>query len=891
MVEPHGAGQGDSTFRAGFGYSIDDGGNLNQEPLDALCTPVKGGDIRRGAFQAETLDSPDPADAFAALVPQLCADHEKSLRQHTSHEMGFREYLSLLWREPERVVRSPAQYQVDAFKHYGFEEKEIAGKVIKDFAVRTFPWQSSSLDHRRELIGQEIPTDAYFRFCERAARDARPSSLVCIHGHSGSGKTTFFRMRDEMLEDFSRNHLEGALYRLVWRFVEPEAQRFGFAIDESTALRTHREKGELLIPADNNTDPLFVLPSSTGGMKDSKSPRELVLDNLRTGGRISETFNKDYFLADGLDPLSSKILSTLLDHYRGDMEKILDKHVRVERWYYASKLGEGIVSLNPNPDMRADIKPIHMSPKIGVRDEAFDKLPDLFSTGALYLRANRGVLHYSDMFRQNQLDRAQSDISRYNFLLETLESGMVQVLSPRDPTMLRNVPSFVFVSADTNDHNIVEKMQGSGFEQLRERMEFVPFGLITRFSEEARLYELAIEGSSRNQPSARSLETLALFACGTRLLSPDPFASGYAEDGLKDVIKKVTPVAKALLLDERAGAVEINRMKEEQSELSIDELRVLQQNAALVADEYSTGVGNTKFWLYDGGVGLSSRAGEKLAQRMILEADHSITAMDVCLRLREMVAEGLPYYEDVKRMRSQLTTQVEREMRAGGAKVSDADIVRRVHSLLPIAEPGQILDEVELYAKRGVQSDITQALGMTAETAAEGALLRYLWHVRSHLSGGNQEVPVEYRLAKMRKDGKASEVVMRDFEDNNLQASKPNTDEDRARLRASIFGQVAAWSLDNPGKKFDEHIGEALGGVLQDVRRSGRLAQKQAMKKVLDLTKMYGTENGELERDITSGDKAHKARAEKYYDLVTEMERLGYHRSSVAKEIVWALND
>jgi predicted Ser/Thr protein kinase len=832
------------------------------------------------------------AEQFAELGSQLCRSHEQSRRERLTTDKSFREYLLDLWNDPRHTVRSVGQYQVDAFEHYGFEEKKIAGRVIKDFNARTFPWQSPDQVHRRELVGQEVGTYGYYEFCKRVAEDARPRSILCVHGHSGSGKSTFFQMRDEMLEDYSNNHPEGALYRLVWRFSESEASKFGFSIGDSPRPQIV-EKGqprEVLIRADNNTDPIFVIPNTRPTSGQGRSPREELLYSLESSGRISEGFSKDYFLSDGLDPLSRQILDHLLNHYDGDMGKILDRHVKIERWGFSTPLGEGIVSLKPNPDQRADIKPISQPQRAFVKDPALETLPELQSTSSLFLHANRGVLHFADMFRPNQQDRSQGDITRFNYLLDTLETGSVQVLSHRDATVVRNIPSFVFVTADTNDHNILEKMQSSGFEQLRERMEFLTFGLITRCSQEARLYELAKGGDARYRPSPHAFETLALFACSTRLLVPDPLAINYGKEGLSGILNKVSPVSKALLLDEDKGATAINLVKDEKEELTADQTNVLSRYTSLIAEEYSGGVGQTKFWLYDGSLGLSTRSALGIAEKMIAQHhDRSLTAMDVCQHLAELIDGGLPYFADIRRMKLQVRSDVEQKARAEGLKLSESDFISRVNKLVPVPEPAEILSEVTTYAKRIIRNDLNDALGLSTEADAERALLRYVWHLRSYLTSGDQQVPEAFRLSQMRNDGRASELIMSSFEDTCLDASRPSTPEAREALRRSVFSKIAAWSLDNPETRLDEHIGQALSAILREVRLSGRANQKRAFDQFLDSAGAYGRNDGSLERDLQSGDQAIKKRAEYYFDVLTNMERFGYQRESASREIVWAL--
>lgn len=210
--------------------------------------------------------------------------------------------------------------------------------------------------------------------------------------------------------------------------------------------------------------------------------------------------------------------------------------------------------------------------------------------------------------------------------------------------------------------------------------------------------------------------------------------------------------------------------------------------------------------------------------------------------------------------------------------------------MVPVPEPAEIVSEVTTYAKRRIRNDLAEALGLSTGADAERALLRYVWHLRSYLSGGSQQVPEEFRLSQMRHDGRASEVVMTGFEDGCLEASRPTTPEARAALRQSIFSKIAAWSLDNPGSRLDEQIGRALPAIVREVRLSGRTLQKRAFEQFLESAEAYGRNDGALQQDLQSNDKILKKRAEHYFDVLTNLERLGYQRDFAAREVVWALS-
>lgn len=240
-------------------------------------------------------------------------------------------------------------------------------------------------------------------------------------------------------------------------------------------------------------------------------------------------------------------------------------------------------------------------------------------------------------------------------------------------------------------------------------------------------------------------------------------------------------------------------------------------------------------------------------------------------------------------MKQQVASKVEQELRAEGIKSSDSEVLKREKNLVPIPEPAEILGEVTEYAKRVIRDDLAEGLGLVTGREAERALQRYVWHLRSYLTEGVQLVPEEFRIGKIRNSGRASEEVMRDFEDNCLEANRPATDQARDPFRRLVFGRIAAWTLDHPGKRFDDHIEEALPAILQEVRTSGRGAQSKAFAQFLASATAHGMNDGSLEQDMRSSDKELQRRAQEYFDVVTKMERLGYPRQMVAKEIVWAL--
>lgn len=841
-----------------------------------------------GSTDALSLAQPnnDPSTNALSIVLKGHAEKERVRQSHSLQEMSFEEYLQALVREPTKYVRSPAQYQVDALEHYGFEKTTILGKEILDFKVKRFPWQSRG-GLQRELVGQELATYEYYKLCQQLAKDERPSGLICAHGAPGGGKSTFFQMRNEMLEDYSKNSDKGALYRLVWVFPPDERKGFGFLQGEEA---TTDGRFTIRIPADNNTDPFFLLPNERG-IDGAPSLREEIL-NLATKDGVNERFNQSYFMSSGLDPLSQMIFEELLKEYKGDIGKIFEKHVRVERWHYAEELGRGIVSLRPNPDPHADVRPI--APQYNgypIPPVLRNIAGDLHSSSSLILNGNRGIVHYSDMFRPNQMDRGDGDLSRFNNLLETIEGGVVQVLSHRDPSVIRNVQAYILFTADTNDEHILQKYRGSGFDALSERIFFLSIPLGSRFMAEAQAYrgELAKTGA-RMAPGAT--EMLSLFNTATRLLTPDPDYPGYKEvKGLPELIAGLSTVDKALLLDETTKPLRREIIGSKGREYSAEELRLLEANAQTIAEEHVGGVGKTRFALYDGGMGISTRVGIKMAKTIAAQREE-VSTPDVERYLKEAIQEGLPYYNEIAAARAKYVAPVTEQLRKErpNERITESDVNQRLDKLFPVPNLSEILTDVIGYGKKVVRHDVSEALGIREAQNAESRLMKYVLHVRAYLNAGNFEVPREYRLSQMRDDGKASEEVMRAFENEHV-GETFSSDAQRRAYRETVFTTMTAWHLDNPNKVLSENLSEALPQLLEDIRRSDQRGREQKLARFLDDTVYFSSHAEQLEEDLRSFDVTKVRRAQEWRTTVERLEGMGYSRHSLAEHVVWAIGD
>ena len=878
--------------------SLSEGTTNGSETVAADATMLDQAVFSCAKFSAlQTADGTSSTESPAvAKFLSSYSSSETARYTQVAQEMSFVEYIQALHRDPKRYVRNIGQYIADAFEFYGFKQREILGHKVLDFGVRFFPWQSSQGGQRRELVGQELPTYQYYLLNKQAGQRERPDTMILGFGPPGSGKTLFFTMRDEMLEDYSRNHPEGALYRLVWCFSQEDLRKIGFREIEQNENSRLGPDNILRVVADNNTDPFFVVSNERRSEDPGElSPRELLLKSLRESGNIDDNFNQAYFLSRGLDTLSQSILEQLSRYYKGDMSEILSRHVRVERWDMSVELGRGIVSIEANPDPHSNVRAVfpenHWEHQVIPRE--LDGGRDLQRVGGLLTGANRGVAHFCDMLRLNQSDRGESDLSRFNYLLEAVEGGRLQIFNPRDPSSIRKIRTSIAFSGDCNAEDVLKRLQAPGFDALRERFRFLCFGLPVRFLCEAERYRNHIKFTNiaANQVGANALETLALFAVSTRLLRPDAGRAEYRSiEDLPNVIKSLSVVEKALLLEENNTERDANLLRSLDKELSPAAVQLLRSNKQLVADEYTSGVGETRFSLYDGGMGISVRSAIKLIDRIVHDnASDYFTCIDVVQHLEQQLTIGFGYYEEIAASKRQYAAQAQKHLEKSGQTVNEEGVKRLLEQWFPVTDPSEIVAAVRKYARKKVEIDISKALGLMTPDSARELVVRYGYHAAAYLDPGNFKVPAAYRGSRMKNDATASEEILRAFEDECTLNRKFSSDLARKTFRGEIISEIGSWSTRNPGMPIEAHLDQALAKLIEEVAKAQRISRDDTLKQFLETTRSFCGGGLVLEQELKSTDPERVRQAREWKNSFSKIEAIGYPAETIARHVEWAL--
>ncbi|RMG45158.1 MAG: hypothetical protein D6719_00645 [Candidatus Dadabacteria bacterium] len=852
------------------------------------------------------------------------------LEQYTEQiaSIDFKEFLDLALNNP-KLVRPIGQYVADAFDYFGSREESIAGRSIKVFEAMNFPWRGKLDAQMDALLGQEEAIFDFYQACLEAAKGSHPTRLLLVHGPKGSGKTTFFKMLHEMLEEYSRTD-QGKLFRLSFEFPDNKGTPLGFT---TSAEESKAGKGtNFRIAAGYDVSPFTVLsnPSAFSALKQSPTeeqgevatPRQLFLDRLQINNPDSKIC-APYILEAKPDLLTSRILERLERYYNGDWEKVLS-HVRAEPFTISRERQSGIVSWAPSlsgqyPGDQLLFQPGPFDPR---------KIPAELSMDADEIRKIRDprtgqlIVHLPNFLIPGQSQ--QGSLSDYTFLL-SVENGYIQVNTSQG---LADVPSRALFTADVNDVNLLNQMTHPNYPHFMDRAELITFGLITRFKSEEEVYQLAARKltTEKNRPDPHTLETLALFAVATRLLLPDSSFSEYS-DNVRPLIPELTEIEKAILLEERVDVEIINMLRDEENRLDDQELARLRAEVGAFKREHRLGVGETRLGLYDGGFGISTRGGKELLLRGIIKdaGESPITVLDVIDFLRERQKGGYRYEEYINRVKEFHRKRIRDEFLAkdpthhSDRSLLEQKVEERFNREFPHLprSVGEIIDQLEDYARKIVRADIKNAIGVVEKLEAHKMVRRYVRNLIAYNNRNNMSLTVEKPETSMTGDRGPDEHFLRHYEDTYLNWDSHEIPEKQAQLIQQARAEKKSYRhLRNKEHIRDimrQELGSTLSAKWQDSDKSATLVdmavsflpthvtrierveaqrRRNILPEFMEDAKQFGGPDGnriiELAYQGTADERARVERWERACRTMTE--KMGYSKENLVKTIVWALD-
>jgi len=428
-------------------------------------------------------------------------------------EMSFGEYLDLCYQKPF-LLRNAWQTMYDMIMEKGTSTVEEYRK--------TYIHYNFFDDDELPIIGLTPMKDGLVKFIKGAAGGyGTERRILLLHGPVGSSKSTLCRLLKRGLERFSKTDA-GAWYSYKW-------------VNLPTGVEGIYTDPECLCPM--HEQPLKLLPAEL---------RQPILADLN---RLHEEQADDPAKADlytlkcndELNPLCKIFMTALLKKYDGDLEMVLEKHIRVIRKVYSEADRCGIATFQPKDEKNQDST--ELTGDINFRqigNFGSDADPRAFSFNGEFCVGNRGLIEFIEALK---LDTA--------FLYDLLGASQEQSIKPKKFSQVSIDEAII---AHTNDPEFQKLKSNQYMEAFRDRTTKIDVPYTLKWSEELKILEKDYgPGKVKQHIAPHTLEIAALWSVLTRLaddkdgkislvekaeLYDNKLLAGWTEDAVKEMMDK-----------------------------------------------------------------------------------------------------------------------------------------------------------------------------------------------------------------------------------------------------------------------------------------------------------------------------------------------------------------
>ncbi len=449
------------------------------------------------------------SDIFSKVVGSFNRNRFREI--HT--EMSFAEYLELCYEKP-KLLRNSWQTLYDMIMEKGSTTVEEYRKTYQNYNFFDDP------DY--PIIGLVPMKDAIVKFIKGAAGGfGTEKRILLLHGPVGSSKSTLCRLIKRNMEKYSHTDA-GAWYSFKW--IDLPTGPDGIYNDTECECPMHEQPLKLL-PVEQRQEVIAdlnrILEEQT---PDNKRPE---LYTLKCN--------------DELDPLCKKFMTLLLKRYDGDLQKVLEKHIRVVRKVFSEADRCGIATFQPKDEKNQDST--ELTGDINFRqigNFGSDSDPRAFSFDGEFCVGNRGIIEFIEALK---LDTA--------FLYDLLGASQEQSVKPKKFSQVSIDEAII---AHTNDPEFQKLKSNQYMEAFRDRTTKIDVPYTLRWSEELKILEKDYgPGKVRQHIAPHTLEIAALWSILTRLaddkdgklslvekaeLYDGKLLPGWTEDAVKELKDK-----------------------------------------------------------------------------------------------------------------------------------------------------------------------------------------------------------------------------------------------------------------------------------------------------------------------------------------------------------------
>jgi serine protein kinase len=389
----------------------------------------------------------------------------------------FNDYLNLIKANP-RITRNAFQRVYEMIIEKGTSDYTEFKKKV----VRYKFFDDADNDGKDAVFGLDIPLMKLVNVLRSAALGyGTEKRVILLHGPVGSAKSTICRILKKNLEAYSKSE-QGALYTFEW-------------VDEKGELGTILGKDCKVFESPMHEEPLLLIPEDL---------RPKVIEELNRGNKSDFRIHID----GELSPPSRFIFRNLMEHYHGDLAKVLT-HIRVKRMVLSEADRIGIGTFQPKDEKNQDST--ELTGDINYRKIAeygSDSDPRAFNFDGEFNVANRGMIEFVEVLK---LDVA--------FLYDLLGASQEHRVKPKKfaQTHIDEV-----IIGHTNEPEYRRLQDNEFMEALRDRTVKIDIPYITKWKHEVNIYKKDFNSRKLRGISIapHTIEMAAMWAVLTRLEKP-----------------------------------------------------------------------------------------------------------------------------------------------------------------------------------------------------------------------------------------------------------------------------------------------------------------------------------------------------------------------------------
>jgi len=410
-----------------------------------------------------------------SLLDHLIENHyDKEEYDKENEEITMEEYLKRVKDNPD-LIRSAHQRLADMIDSYGYDNIPFYNKEIKRYKIFNDPFTGEDA-----LFGIDVQLNKFVNTMKNAARGlGADKRILLLHGPVGSAKSSLARLVKKGLEAYSKDDA-GAMYTFKW--VDTEA---------SDILGGAQE---FLSPM--NDDPMRLLEMKT---------RSAFIKSLNLEENQYKYQNLD--VKGSLCPADRDILNRYLKKYKGDLKKVLEKHIVVRRLILSEKDRIGIGTFQPKDEKNQDST--ELTGDINYRKIAqygSDSDPRAFNFDGEFNISNRGVIEFVEMLK---LDTA--------FLYDLLTASQEKKIKPKK---FPQTHIDLIIIGHTNEAEYKKLQDDEFMEALHDRTIKLDIPYITKLDDEVKIYQKDYQSKYGMHIAPHTLEIASYFAVLTRLENP-----------------------------------------------------------------------------------------------------------------------------------------------------------------------------------------------------------------------------------------------------------------------------------------------------------------------------------------------------------------------------------